>query len=247
MLFQELSEDILKHIWDTIDSNTDAFSLMITNHHFYKNGKKWGHIKTIFFDISSDVIKYINMYSRAHKSLKRLEISQNMDPVSWITYRRWPKTVIFSRCELNYRTIEPLPSITETFIIRENRHLHNKKTLHINWSRFPKLRVLDIYTYNIELEGIEKCQELEVIRVDVVPLDVVMPKCFADFRNLKFLATNMCSNEKLHFVSRKLKFCSVLKKEDFTTESKLIPKNHLKKETSYCNIQIYTDDITNYI
>lgn len=247
MLFQELPGDILKYIWDIIDNNTDTLSLMRTCNYFRRNGKKWGYIKTISFDISSDVINYINMYNKAVKSLKKLEIANIYDPISWITYRRWPRTVIFNNCNMGYRTIDPLPSITESLVIHENRHLHDGKMLHINWCKFPKLRVLDIYTYNIDLIGIENCKELEIVRIDIELMDRILPKCFATFQNLTFLATNMCSEITLHFVSKKLKFCSVPKKQDFTSDSKIIPENHLKKDTLYCNIQCYGNEITNYI
>lgn len=248
MFFQELPEDIFKYIWDTIDNNTDTLSLMQTCHYFYKNGKKWGYVKTLLFDMSSDVIKFINMYSKAIKSLKKLEIANIYDPISWITYRRWPRTVVFSNCNMGYRTIDPLPSITESLIIRENRHLQQDyKMMRINWCKFPKLRVLDIYTYNVDLKGIENCKDLEVVRIDIEVKDKIIPKCFAEFRNLTFIATNMHSDVPLDFVSRKLKFCSVPKKQDFTSKSKIIPMNHLKKNTLYCNIQCYCIDITSYI
>lgn len=247
MFFQELSEDIHKYIWDIIDNNTDILSLMQTCHYFYKNGKKWGYIKTLVFDISSDVIKYINMYNKAFKSLRKIEITNIYDPISWILYRRWPKTVIFNNCNMGHGNVDPLPSITENLIIRENRHLKTCNMLRINWCKFPKLRVLDIYTHNVDLEGIEVCKDLEVVRIDIETNDTKLPKCFADFQNLRFLATVMYSEIPLHFISKKLKFCSVPKKEDFTTESKILPINHLKKDTIYCNIQCYCNEIIDYV
>ena len=247
MFFQELPQDIHKYIWDIIDNNIDTVYLMRTCHYFYKMGKKWGYIKTLLFDISSDVIKYINMYSKAVKSLNKLEITNIYDPISWIIYQRWPRKVIFNNCNMGYRTIDPLPSITEILVIRENRNFQDDNMLCINWCKFPKLRVLDIYTYNIDLEGIEKCKDLEVIRIDIQNTDNKLPKHFADFQNLTFLATVMYCELPLHFISKKLKFCSVPKKQDFTTESKILPNNHLKKNTLYCNIQCYCNEIFDYI
>lgn len=247
MLFYEIPEDIHKYIWNKIDNNVDTLSLMETCKYFYKNGTNWGYIKTILFDISSDVIKYINMYHKAVKSLKRLEIRNLHDPITWITYRRWPETVIFNNCNMSCKIIDPLPSITEKLIIRENRHIHNGKMLHINWCKFPKLRVLDIYTYNINLEGIEDCKDLEVICIDVSMMNIKIPTCFANFQNLTFLVTNMYSDIPLHFVSKKFKFCSMPKKTNFSSNSKIIPENHLKKNTLFCNTQCYYEEISNYI
>jgi hypothetical protein len=137
--------------------------------------------------------------------------------------RPWPKEMIFTNCFIGNDLVDIPESPTEKLIIRDST---NKSIIHIDWQKLPKLKILDIQANDIDFVGLEKCKELEVIRIDL-GVDKYLPNFFADFQNLKVIASTCFAIDPLHFVSKQLKVCLMNKKNPFTSNSELVPKAHL--------------------
>ena len=128
--------------------------------------------------------------------------------------------MIFTNCFIGDEIVDIPESPTEKLIIRD------RYTINIDWQKFPKLKFLDIQVNDTNFVGLENCKELEVLRIDL-GVDKYLPNFFADFQNLKVIATTCFAIEPLHFVSKHLKVCLMNKKHAFTSNSDLVPKAHL--------------------
>jgi hypothetical protein len=142
--------------------------------------------------------------------------------------------------------INPDKTTTEILIIRDVHRSKSNKKITINWEKFPRLRVLDLYIFDIELKGIEQCKMLESVRIDTFA-KTCLPSTVSDLTGLRFIATTCYTSEPLHFVSKSLKSCFVPKKHAFTSESALVPKFHLCKNAMNNAINIQCFDPLDYV
>ncbi len=239
MSFHYLPEDLILYIWVMIETNKDMVALISTCKRFRDIGKERGCIKSIEFQENSNYHNFIELWGRPKLFLHQIKISDFANPISWIPTKHWTKTMIFERCYMGEEYIDPDGSKTETLVIKDVHRRRNRYTLRINWSKLPKLKVLDLYVPDVDLNGLETCQELEAIRIDVNNNNRFFPEFLAKLPQLRFIALSCClATEKVHFTSPDLKICFVPKKQDFTAVSKTVSKSHLESDF-YVNIQCY--------
>jgi len=198
-------------------------SLIGTCKYFKKLGNEFGYLKYINVKGYKNFVKFIKFYFTPNDFLESVSIKDINNPISWMIERPWPKEMIFTNCFIENNIDEIPESPTEKLIIR---NCTNRSTIHIDWKKFPKLKILDIQVNDIDFVGLEKCKELEIIRIDL-GIDKYLPNFFADFQNLKVIASTCFAIDPLHFVSKKLKVCLMNKKYPFTSNSELVPKAHL--------------------
>ena len=238
MSFHHLPEDLILYIWVMIETNKDMVSLVSTCKRFRDLGKKRGCIKSIDFSWNSDYMNFSELCGHPKLFLHQMKISDFVDPIFWIPTKHWTKTMIFERCCMGGKCIDPDGSKTETLVIKDNHRRRNRYTLRINWSKLPKLKVLDLYVHDVDLNGLETCQELEAIRIDVNN-NRFFPEFLAKLPQLRFIALSRgLATEKVHFTSPDLKICFVPKKQDFTAVSKTVSKRHLESDF-YVNIECH--------
>ena len=236
MSFHLLPEDLILYIWIMIETNKDMVSLVSTCKRFRDIGKKRGYIKSIDFSWNSDYGNFFELWGRPKLFLHQIKISDFVDPITWIPTKHWAKTMIFERCCMGGKYIDPYGSKTETLVIKDILRCRNRYTLRIIWSKLPKLKVLDLYVYEVDLKGLETCQELEAIRINVNN-NRLFPEFLSKLPQLRFIALSSgFATEKVHFTSPDLKSCFVPKKQDFTAVSKIVSKRHLESDF-YVNIE----------
>lgn len=232
MFFYQLPTDMILYIWSFMETNKEMNSLIRTCKSFKKLGCKYGHIKSIKFGMHTDYMNFIKLYNSRNEFLNKLTMDTLDNPVSWIQ-GPWPREMIFNRCYMGNNLIDPPVSKTRILVVRD---LYRNTYLCINWAKLPELRVLDIYTSDMDFTGLEKCVHLKWIRIDINS-NLPLPKFFQRFTKLKFIAVSMVSCDALNFVSEKLKTCFILKRQEFKSASKLVPKRHLEVSAPYINIQ----------
>lgn len=237
-----LPEETILHIWEYVQTNKDIIALISTSRRFQKMGKTFGYIKSITVGMNMDFMNFIELYHKHNKFLQRLTI-ENMSNPTYLIPTSWPKEVIFNRCFMGNSLIDPPQSLTEILIIQDfNRTRNSPNILKINWNKLNKLRILDIYTTDIDFTGLDACKNLEIIRIDL-DKKRLFPSFFAHMPKLHTIAVNCQSDTELHFVSNKLTNCFIPKKRKFTSESIIVPKKHLEIDFEYFNIQSLTINI----
>lgn len=236
MNLQDLCDDVLIHVQSFLDTK-DSIALIKTCKRFKTLYTKTGYIKSLEYGNSKmDFETFCRLCYKSKNTLKSVTMHNTNAPVQWLPLNVWPERVIFERCSID-AVINPLKTVTETLIINDVHRRNNKQKISINWEKFAQLKILDLYVYDIDLTGIEKCKSLKAIRIDT-DVNTLLPDCIAQLVNLEFIAVTCKTNMSLHFVSPKLRVCFVPKTGIFTSNSVNVPKSHLR-ENSFVNIQCF--------
>ena len=238
---ENLPEDIILHIYSMLD-NRDMITLNNTCSTFKNINYKWGCYKSLKLDRNTNYKKFLEKNtSKKHIFLEEIIISNIDNPLQWFPLK-WVKKMVFNNCDFNEHLITPPVNKkhfpTEILIIHDYQRTNNKNTIYIDWSSLKNLRVLDIYAYNLDFTGLEKCLNLKSIRIDLA-MDKIIPKSISSFKNLIFLATTCLSKDELHFCSKILRICFINKLVPFTSNSEFVPNFHLTHKQNYVNIQCY--------
>lgn len=233
MSLEILPDELILHIWEFVETNKDMVALVSTCRSFRNLGNIFGYVKSITFGYM-DFEKFWQFKHRRNDFIYRMI----MDNISYCSSQfTWPKEMIFNRCCIGSILIDPNPSPTETLIVRDLCQCDSRKVLTINWSKLPKLRVLDIYHWDIDFTGLDACKELEIIRIDLRNNNRLLPEFIAHMPKLHTIAVSCIADKAMHFVSDKLKICFVPKHQNFTSNSQFVPKRHLEVDSGYYNIQ----------
>lgn len=223
MMLQDLLQDLIIYMWKFSFSDNDRYSLTKTCRYFRDLGLEIGYLKHISLSGVRNFIKFIKNYNRSKSFLEKIVINNIHNPVSWMSDLSWSKEMIFNNCCMDNEIINIPKACTEKLVVTD---LHYKSNFYIDWSKLADLKILDLNVYDINFTGMEKCQLLEVIRLNLDE-NKFFPDFLANLPNLKIIATNCFSRNTLHFVSKQLKICLVPKKEKFTSDSDQVPKSHL--------------------
>ena len=113
-----------------------------------------------------------------------------------------------------------------------------KNVLTINWEKLPDLRELYIRSPDLNLDGLQHCQNLETICLDLQNKNREFPPWLCKFPKLKKIILNIVTDKPYHFVSPTLEICLIPKKQKFTSSSNLVPIKHLQ-ENMYINVGGY--------
>jgi hypothetical protein len=230
MFLLDFPQDVLLKIWEMTNCDTIKCSLVLICKEFREIGFKFGWIRSVKFSHGDNLIDFTKFYSRHCNFLERIRISGVIEPhISVLdSTLPWPKEIEFERCYMGCQNYINIPvSPTERLVIRDlYRRTTGGMAFHLNWESLPKLKVLDIYSPDIDFNGLDSCKNLEVVRIDLDRIRF-LPSFFADFPNLRVIATTCLSNEPLHFLSKNLRVCMITKRFPFTSESLIVPSTHL--------------------
>lgn len=207
-MINHLPEALVRNAWDFLGSNKDMIALRLTCKGFKEIGDKYGYIRTIHLSMSADFMNFVSiMSSFATRSLLSIKISHLTEPTLWIPCD-WPRIVEFRLCKMGSVLIQPPSSKTEILRIRDT----TRNKLKIDWSCFPRLKVLELHVYDADLSGLSACKHLERICLDFVHVNSQpFPTCIADLSNLSVVISNLYPDRPLHFLSKELRACLVSK------------------------------------
>jgi hypothetical protein len=236
MSLTEFPEELILLISDYIYSNIDMVRLRICCRYFKEIGDKWGYIKHIKFGWDTDMMNFVHLNGFHSKFIQILEMDRINNPIPWIPCR-WPKHVIFNECVMRTKLINPPLSNTENLTIKQPYFCKNK--LKINWSKIPNLKHLNIHSYDMEFEGLDKCKNIKTICIDLHNNSEI-PDWICNFPKLEILISSCLCKKPLHFISNNFKICLIPKMKKFTSNSKFIPELHLNANPNeYINVSSF--------
>ena len=224
MLLNNIPDDLILNICNFIYNKQLIYFLIRSSRHFEFLHTYFKYIKFNLQGDNKNFIHFIRFCSKNKDYIERLTI-EGID-YEWLSYFSLPKELILKNCCILNQRVDIPDSFTETLIIDDLHRDKNRTVVNIEWGKLLKLKVLDLKVYDINFTGIELCKNIEIIRIDL-GVDRYLPNFFADFQNLKLIATTCFSVDPLHFVSESLKICLVNKKYKFTSNSKIVPESHL--------------------
>ena len=205
-----ISDDLLVIILSYLN-NKDSLSLVKTCKYFKKLFYEKGFYKSIYYNFSEPILPFINLFDIHNKTLHDVYIKNGYNIHTFMN-NTWCKNVKFSNYSYEDYNIDP-KKITNT----ENLYIssYNKKKIKItiNWNKFPKLKYLYISIYDININNIEICDNLEVIFLFLEKsnnnesLFPIIPKNIGLLKNLKHFFSNCYIVPETKFISKKLKTC----------------------------------------
>jgi len=143
-----------------------------------------------------------------------------LNPQHWIPIK-WPKTISLNCCEFT-DNIDPEICDTESLKIVDDSRFNKSGAIYINWEKFPNLKYLFLFVNDIDLTYINKCENLEIVLIDVdnrqqVGLVKNLPNTICELKKLKRLSSNCILQSKTHFKSKDLISCNVLTTQKITS------------------------------
>ena len=219
-MLQILNHDI---IYEVINHMDNLFSLRSTCKLLKLLLNEYGYLRKITYNLHTNFMEFIEVYDKFSNSIRTLNVDSIIEPVLFLP--EWPRIVTFTNCVMGKSYIDPPPTSTE--ILRITEYTRNS-LLHINWKKFPKLKALYIRTWDIVLDNLDKCQELEIICIDIQNDKKYIPSWIGNFPKLHIIIVNMKTQYTYHFISPHLEICLIPKKIPFTSNSKIVPKKQLE-------------------
>ena len=203
-----LPDEMIIEIWNYLFSNKDMASLRYSCKQLKALGDKYGYVRHLDLSMKADYMNLMSIWGRANlKGLRSLSVSGIPSPVNWVPFK-WPMHTFFNNCRMGSSVISPPLSPTTNLLITDN----SRGTLQIDWSKIPKLRVLELRVYDADISGLNLCKSLEHLRLYFEAGTKGLPGWVADLPNLTTIETNLIPETKMHFISKKLKICLIPKK-----------------------------------
>lgn len=163
MSLTQYPSDIISFISSCLDNNS-GYNLMRTCRLFKLHGDQYGFKTSINLDYSMDAIVFIKNFMKHKDSLRIITVRGIDNPHIWIP--QYVETLIFDHCSVIERinpgnTIHAVKSIK----IRDYHRFKNNNTLRINWTQFPNLEHLELYVYDVDLNGLN-LNKLKTYNID---------------------------------------------------------------------------------
>jgi hypothetical protein len=232
-----LPDEIILEIWAWFFNNKDMIALRRCCKRFKALGDKYGYIKHLNISIDTNYMNLVKIWGKQNlNSIQSIHINEINFPANWIPFQ-WPSHTTFSQCRMGFFKIFPPLSPTTELRITD----YKSKKIQIDWSKLPKLKLLELYVNDIDFTGLENCRELQHLNIQV-KTKILLPSWIANLKNLVFLSTNIPPESNMHFISKKLRVCMAPKREkvrilkngrknsiteNFTAESNIVPWRHL--------------------
>lgn len=163
--------EIILGIMSFLDNKTNT-KLVRTCKSFHNHGKKFGYLTQLKVNNIIDKIYYLNIYLEHSKCLTTIEMNGFENP--HLLLPRYVYNIKFDHCSIS-KYLDPGKQIyeTEKITLKDYHRYKNKLTLQVNWSRFPNLKELQLYVYDVDLTGITELKKLKKININTVVKKIV--------------------------------------------------------------------------
>ena len=204
-----LPDEMILEIWDWLFSNKDMVALRSCCTQFKILGDKHGYLRHLDLSMDADFMNLMVLWGKHNlKGLRSLCVSGFNSPGPWIPFP-WPMHTLFSNCRMGSSMISPPLSPTTELRVTD----YGVGTLRMDWSKVPKLRLLELHAYDADLSGLVLCQGLEHLRLYLKTGKKGLPGWVANLPNLTTIQTNLVPETKMHFRSKRLRICLVPKRK----------------------------------
>lgn len=211
----------------------EKFNLLLSCKNINNEMKGFKHILQLNINHNNrfDFENFLYLYSSC-KKLKIFNIYRICDPHIWLNVE-WVNCVYMHYCRFSSIINPPLSLKTESL------HIYNSKesNIEINWIKFPNLKSLYLDCYDIDLKGIEKCKNLEIIFIQA------KNECIKDINNigsltkLRYFISNFKVQTFTKFWSQDLKHC-VIEKYDKLENKILFNCDNVNTKKYFYNIEL---------
>lgn len=169
-----LPSDIILYVSSFLDNKSNS-RLISTCKCLNTHGKTYGYLTKLILDYKETYFSFIHKFYKNINTINTIEIKESVNP--HILIPEYTHILIFSHCSIN-KYINP-DNVVKTKVLKiTDYHRHtNKNILRINWKCFKNLEYLELYIYDVELEGIETLEKLKYKKIDTVNKKRSYSKC----------------------------------------------------------------------
>ena len=182
----KLNDDILYTIISYLN-NKDSLSIVLTCKYYKNFFYKVGFVK--YLNIFRNSYELFEMYNSHYRTLISMSLSHMNNPQHWI-FGNWCKKVSLINCILTDKIDPTKPCLEEELSIYNIYNIYKNIPIRINWKKFPKLKILKLDVYDIELENIESCSNLEVVYINLNNKKKDFTSNLKSLKKIKVLLTN---------------------------------------------------------
>ena len=165
-MIQKLPSNMLHLIIEYLATNKELLSCRYTSKFLKKFTDKNGFLKKIILSMNSSIGNLLYLSRPKIYYLSTIEFKCLKNPLQMFP-TKWKKKMIFYHCSFTMPIIPNKNNNTEMLWIKDYNRLFNKKPLKIDWSLLPNLKLLNIYSWDINFTGIQNCKKLETIIIDI--------------------------------------------------------------------------------
>lgn len=221
-----IDDYLLIEIMKFLDNKSSLY-FVLTSKYFKNLFKRNGFMKHLYINTHDGPVKLMNLYSKHYKSLYSINIHNVSNPQNWI-FGNWSKKMQFYNCTLS----DKIQLKNNNFITEELYIINyfNLPKILINWKNFPNLKLLFLKVFDIELNGLQYCNNLEIIYIETFKnknnkqLENITTY-LNQLTNLKYIFIDCFINED-YIHSKKIIKCFTCKDKIFNLEG--VYNNYIK-------------------
>ncbi len=235
-----LPSEILNEICEFLATNKELTNVRALCRQTKMDIDWYGYIRNITLGFHSSAMNFIALNSFNLKALRYLSLERLAAPQSWVTCV-WPETTLFRQCHSDAPLSPPPGSRTTSLHLVDMSTKGNGKLI-VEWDKLPDLKKIYIATDCIELEGLEKCINLEVVIIELRNHKTI-PEALFKLPKLRVIVSNVGPppDKEIYVISDAIEKCLVPKKMKFICQSKVVPKSHITENISV-NVRLVAGD-----
>jgi hypothetical protein len=207
--------EIMKYL-----NNKSSLNFVLTSKYFKNLFCGNGFAKQLILNSCDKAITLMDRYNKHYRTLYLIYIHNIANPQHWI-FGKWCKVMHFYNCLFSDK-IDPCDNFdTEKLTIIN--YCNDIKFAKINWKKFPNLKSLKLKVYDVDLDDLEYCKNLEIIYIELEYNKIFNNKTKIILKNIekltkiKYIFTN-CILEN-NFKSKTLIKCITKKDNVFNLEA----------------------------
>ena len=147
-------------------NNKSSIYLIKTCRYIKTHGDRYGFLTSLELDYTTDTMAFIRWFSYHQETLRTVKIKGMDNPHMWLP--KYVENVIFDHCSVIKRINPQKPIyVTKSLNITDYHRYNNKNTLRINWTQFPNLEKLELYVYDVDLNGLD-LKTLKICKINTL-------------------------------------------------------------------------------
>jgi len=110
---------------------------------------------------------FFRRFRQHSATIKTVEIKHVDNPHLWLPHL--VENLIFDHCDITtYFNPGKKSYVTKKLILKDYLRHKYKTTFRINWNCFPNLEELELYVYDVNMEGIDVCKKLHTKKINTL-------------------------------------------------------------------------------
>lgn len=158
--------DILSYIMLFL-RNIDNERICRTCKSLLEHGKNYGYTTFLKSDLNTSTMDFFRRFRQHSATIKTVEIKHVDNPHLWLPH--FVENLIFDHCDITeYFNPGNKAYVTKKLILKDYNRYKYKTTVRINWECFPNLEELELYVYDVNMEGIDVCKKLHTKKINTL-------------------------------------------------------------------------------